>query len=331
MSTLSETESSPAPEPEGQPVKVLFIIGPGRTGTTILCNVLGELDGFVATGEAHRVWDRVAQENGLCSCGELVRECRFWTAVRRRVTDQGVDWDQVPMWREEAVKFRTIFRLLRQRHDRLERWPVLAAYVEASAQLNRAIAEVGGSRVVVDSSKFPSLGAVLHLEPGIEPYFIHLVRDPRATSYSWQRHKVIPDRNDTMPRFRPAVAVLAWLLFSFFAEAVRKRHPRERSMLLRYEDLVEEPRATLERVARLVGEEPGSLGFFDGYAMKLTPKHMVAGNPNRFSSSGAIELRADDEYLKRLGTWEWVEATVTALPYLHRYGYRLRRTTRGTR
>lgn len=39
-------------------VKVLYVIGWGRSGSTILDNVLGQLDGCFSTGELHYFWER---------------------------------------------------------------------------------------------------------------------------------------------------------------------------------------------------------------------------------------------------------------------------------
>ena len=42
------------------PVKVLFILGTTRCGSTILENVLGSAPGFFAAGEIHMLWRGMA-------------------------------------------------------------------------------------------------------------------------------------------------------------------------------------------------------------------------------------------------------------------------------
>ena len=69
--------------------KVLSILGPGRSGTTILGNILGEVPGFFAAGEVRFVWQRGLIERRPCGCGMPVPDCSVWSAVLRRLAVTG--------------------------------------------------------------------------------------------------------------------------------------------------------------------------------------------------------------------------------------------------
>src|SRR5215510_6114841 len=62
-------------------VKVLFIAGSGRSGSTLLDMLLGQIGGFHSTGELRFIWSRGIGQNQLCGCGKPFRECEFWTEV----------------------------------------------------------------------------------------------------------------------------------------------------------------------------------------------------------------------------------------------------------
>lgn len=64
-----------------EPVTVLYIGAFGRSGSTILGQVLGRMPGFVNVGEAWQVWQRGLRENERCGCGQPFRSCEFWSAV----------------------------------------------------------------------------------------------------------------------------------------------------------------------------------------------------------------------------------------------------------
>ncbi len=64
-------------------VKVLYFAGSGRSGTTIINNIIGQLDGAFAAGELRFLWDRGVVENRLCGCGRPFHDCPTWTTVMK--------------------------------------------------------------------------------------------------------------------------------------------------------------------------------------------------------------------------------------------------------
>ena len=61
--------------------KVLFVAGTGRSGSTLLANVLGTVDGVFSGGEIRYLWERGLQDERLCGCGRAFLECPVWTAI----------------------------------------------------------------------------------------------------------------------------------------------------------------------------------------------------------------------------------------------------------
>lgn len=49
-------------------IKVLYLAGWSRSGSTILSNILGEINGFFSTGEITYIWQRGLIINKLCGC-----------------------------------------------------------------------------------------------------------------------------------------------------------------------------------------------------------------------------------------------------------------------
>ena len=66
-------------------VRVLYLAGSGRSGSTLLTTILGQLAGFFAAGELRYLWQRGVLENRPCGCGLPVNDCPFWSAVRREL------------------------------------------------------------------------------------------------------------------------------------------------------------------------------------------------------------------------------------------------------
>src|SRR5262245_3149749 len=63
------------------PLKVIYISGIGRSGSTLLGRVLGHAPGFAPLGEGYGIWTRGVEQNEPCSCGARFRECPLWQDV----------------------------------------------------------------------------------------------------------------------------------------------------------------------------------------------------------------------------------------------------------
>jgi hypothetical protein len=194
-------------------------------------------------------------------------------------------------------------------------------YTQAISSLYELISEVSGCSVIVDSSKTPSHGFTLH-RAGLDVHFTHLVRDPRATAYSWQRKLLRDDvkgKNRKMESYTPSANAKRWMICNATMETVRRAAP-DNYTLVRYEDFVEYPRQFIEQLLDGIGFQGVSLPFRSSREVILGKNHTVWGNPKR-TRTGHISIYNDDEWKQSL-TWQ-ARATVTALtwPLLIRYGY----------
>jgi hypothetical protein len=195
----------------GPPVKVLYIAGSGRSSSTILDRILRQLDGFFCRravqplgpwpARPSQVWLRVP-----------VDQCPTWRGILAsgfgRLPDEA-EASRVIGLRAAFVRVRHIPQVLatrrRERPDDDELPGVLA-------RLYRAVQQQTGCRVLVDSSKAPLYTELLARIPSIDLHVVHLVRDPRATAYSWLRRKELPDFGEArqMQRLRPLRSSGLW-------------------------------------------------------------------------------------------------------------------------
>jgi hypothetical protein len=307
------------------PVRVLFIGGWGRSGSTLLDRMLAGSLGFFASGELREIWYRGVTEDRLCGCGLAFSECRFWNTVG---TAAFGGWDQEDADRREAMRL----ALDRPWHLPLLMFPALyppyrrrhAEYSRLLGRLYGAIAEVSGAPVVVDSSKIPTYAMLLNRVPGIDLRILHLVRDSRGVVNSWQKQVARHDGGgvDEMYRYGLASATFRYDLYNGLAQTfARWRTPYLR---VRYEDLVREPLTTLEEIGRFAWNHPIlDAGDLERGAVTFATDHTVDGNPIRFQK-GRVELRLDDEWKRALDLQTRRKVTALTAPLLAAYGYPLR-------
>lgn len=304
--------------------RVLFLGGMGRSGSTLLERVLAGIPGVVALGEVMHLWRRGVAADELCGCGVPFSDCEFWAATGRRAFGGwgSVDVDEVERLRHSVDHVRHVPAMLSPRRSaRFEQ--SRHRYAEHYLAVYRAVIELTGCAVVVDSSKQASLPHVLAGEPGIDLRVLHCVRDARAVCHAWTKEVRRPEGEGdaaVMPRYAVHDMASMWSMHNAATELVRWRGvPVQR---LRYEDFLADPVATVRRIAAFAGlpSGPESLSHLTAGSVELGVDHTAAGNPMRFST-GAVALRRDDAW--RLGMPASSRRLVTAMtwPLLRRYGY----------
>jgi hypothetical protein len=307
-------------------VKVLYIGGAGRSGSTILNNVLGQVDGFFATGELSLIWNWGVIENRPCSCGRPFHECEVWP----RIFDEafgGLDKiDAHRMWSAKSLVnsknpflhvayTAAITTAARRRHPRL------IEYAAALGKLYAATARVTGSRIIVDASKRPAYGYFIGTLPSVDLYVLHLIRDSRGIAFSRRRGKVDPGVNRAMRDFGPFLTGIQWSFWNASTEAIWNRPGSPRYMQLHYEDFVANPRQSLAAILNFVGEDR-PLPLVGENQVMINPTHTVAGNPVRYDS-GLTTLRLDDQWVRDIAPGDKALVTGLSWPLLLRYGYPL--------
>jgi hypothetical protein len=296
---------------------VLFVGGFGRSGSTLVELLLGQAPDVAALGEVVHLWRRGVQRDELCGCGESFHACPFWTAVGARAFG---GWDALDLERVLALQA----AVDRQRMAPVVLAPMtpsLADRVHAYAgyyrEVYEAAAATAGTPVVVDSSKNPSLAAVLAREPAIDLRVLHLVRDSRGVAHSWSKEVRRPEvvtETSLMPRYSAAISSGYWLGQNALVHLLPAR--RVPVLRMRYEDLVDDAPAAIRAVRTFVGLDPASSPPPDAPG----PQHSVAGNPMRFST-GPLTLRRDERWREQMPVREQRLVTALTAPLAARYGY----------
>lgn len=310
--------------------KLLYISGYGRSGSTILANLLGAYDGFCSAGEIQAVWERpgitgdLPKLDGgwLCGCGAQITHCDLWSSVHKQAFGGfgNVRYEVFERLRKglDNTRYAPMMALPAWRRSVKKR---LQKYAEAVAPLYDALHAVTGCRVLIDESKLPLLPYTLAWLEGFELYIVHLVRDSRASAFSWKRRVERPDtlRRAHIAQFGTGQSALNWAARNLVAEVVGASFPR-RYMRITYEKFVACPRETVMKIFGMLGEEPSGDPFLTDHEVVLGVNHTVWGNPSRLRI-GPTRLEPDEEWKSKMSwTDKWLVSSVT-WPLLLRYGY----------
>lgn len=207
---------------------MVFIMGAGRSGSTILGIALGNCANVFYAGELN-LWLGKKGKSPLPGA----ERARFWDGVRAdvgtelsgrgaRSLEKSLDLLRVDSWRAQ--------RRLRGRYRRV------------AGDLYRAIAGAAGATHVVDSSHFPRRAWELQRVDGIDLRLLFLIRNPRHVVASYSGDDVV------FPRFN-SFNTHFYLWFTYLLSLfVFLSHPRDRRLLVRYEAFVTNPDGVLQDI-----------------------------------------------------------------------------------
>jgi hypothetical protein len=312
----------------GECLRVLYVLGIYHSGTTLLSNLLGQLEGFFCVGELRSVWRKSMVPNARCGCGERMAECQIWSQILHAVLGEQHDREalarKIWQWQREAVHelhtWRYVPGLLRQRSRGLPEGTPLASYAKELASMYRAIAAETGAAVIVDSSKEPTDAALLLMMPEVDVTFVQIVRDPRGTANSILRFRDGGQPATQRHLRQSAYAALSWSAGNMAGAAVRRAPSR--SMLVRYEDFVSQPADTVHAIAELAGKPAWLAAHPEPGKVYLDTVHTVGGNNNRFRT-GEIQLSEETTWRSQLHPLNRAAVTIMCAPLMALYGYQL--------
>ncbi|HWM91920.1 MAG TPA: sulfotransferase [Thermoanaerobaculia bacterium] len=301
---------------------VLYIMGHGYSGSTLLTFLLGSHPQVATIGEleiAEKAKRQTTPEKYLCSCHAPVRECDFWQRVRREMGERGHDfdvWDSDLGFRAPGGSISDVILRAVQRGPVLEMARSIGVRVVPGARrelarilsrieaLGEVVTGIKRSRIFLDSSKRPERAVFMRRIPSFDMRVIHLVRDGRAVSWSNMKNQGLG----------PEAAADSWVVDNRAAEQARRYFPAERWMTLRHEDVCADPAGALSRIYSFVGLPPG-----DGVPELRGGEHHVIGNRMRLSSTS--EIRIDERWKTALTPEQMATIERRVAPLNRCYGY----------
>lgn len=267
--------------------RLIYVGTLGHSGTTLLDLLLNAHSRIASAGELKTLQDFLADPSRRCTCGATpLRACPFWAEVFARVEASGYSPEQVRTASKDA------------------------ADLPANVQLLRAIASVSGADAIVDSSKSLRRLMLLLRSPDLDVLPVIMVRDPRGQIWS------------TVRKGRSLLDGIKAYNLAYFRAARRLR--RRKQVWIRYEDLVEDPAATIRLVLEGISAsfEPSQLDW------SAAQRHNINGNRMRFASDSPIVH--DDSWRTNLTPAQQLAIRVGTFPARWLASTRVRRMANAT-
>lgn len=274
-------------------IPFVFLTSHAFSGSTLTSFLMGMHPEVATVGELTGPARRFDLRTYPCSCGKLFQQDPFWQEVATAVNHYGLSYSLTNYLdtRFELSPNQVVQRVLAgsMRNSFLEAardrflftlWPSQLTRLKDQAQRNelfaRAILDVTGKSIFLDTSKDPMRIRYLPLAPHLDLYVIHLVRDVRG---------VVASIRSRHPETNVETAVRSWIAREKNINRLLETVPANRQIQLNYEDLVTNTLSTLNRLLVFVGAQPlKTLGDY-----RETENHIL-GNKMRKRESSEIKL-----------------------------------------
>ncbi len=322
--------------------RLAYILAASHSGSTLLSMLLGSHPQITTIGEMNLSSRAMGDlDRYRCSCGQFIRQCSFWQSVSQAMRRRGVAFDLACAGTDyRGVESRYAQRLLGPMHrgETMEcvrnlglslslAWRAqLPEIHRRNSALVSIIAELSQAQVIVDSSKVGLRLKYLLRNPELDVRVIRLVRDGRAVALTYMDPAGFADARDPSRRAGGSggdrkgerlpmhQAAYQWRRCMEEAEHVLHGLDKSRWVEVRYEDYCREPDATLRRLHKFLGVEPGQ----QPKDFRSVEQHVV-GNGMRLDSTSEICL---DERWRDVLTKQDLQVFDSVAGYMNRrYGY----------
>jgi hypothetical protein len=299
-------------------IKVLYIAGFERSGSTIVNRVLGQIDGFVAWGELRDIWQHGIIENRYCTCGASFADCSSWQQIFQEAFE-GTDKIDISKMSNLQTKARLMvlphyFKLINDGLFKKE----LSWYLDSLEKLYQAIRNATGSKIIVDSTKASWYGYILGLLPSIDLYVVHIVRNPKGVCYSLEQRKSKGEL--TSKWYSPFHASLSWNIKNYAVEMLLNSSGK-RYLRINYENFIESPQIAVKQIIELLNEKVSKLPFVDNdqSKVKMSTDHIITGSPSSRFETGLVKLRVDERWKDELNLVDQIIISILTFPIRKKY------------
>ncbi|MCW9027960.1 MAG: sulfotransferase [Kangiella sp.] len=277
-------------------VKIIYLLGAGRSGTTILSLLLGNNTNALALGELHQAPEHFSQEKS-CSCGKPLISCPFWSEYYPKLHEL-FDNDIYRLQARELESHRYVGKYYFSPNRALD----FSEYIKANKSLFELVS--AQKPVLIDSAKYIGRALALNSFSGNDIRYIYLVRDPRGVVNSFAKN-VQTSRGWIS-------ATVYYFIVNSVAWVTTKTLLRGKVQKVRYEDLLSKPVETLTELSESLGVNVDNVKQLLESGRAMQTGHVIGGN--RLVSKDEVLFRMSDNWRTKLPAWKRYTIWFLTLP-----------------
>lgn len=276
---------------------MIYLLGAGRSGTTLLATVLNTHHKIISIGEMHQFKEHLS---GLktCSCGEKLNQCDFWKEV---ATSFGNEIMEELNYCERMEKHNNIpLLLLKNKKDQ--------RYLKTQEKIFQNFLNDMKNITILDSSKYISRYLLLSKSKKLNVKGIYVVRDVRGVINSFQKKVQTPKK--------PISTILYYSLINLFGQIVYWLDTNV--IKVKYEDFVQDPISQLSIIYQHSLDDNDNIVTLPE---ELEMPHIIGGN--RMKHKKKINITPDYKWKQKISRKRQIIYYLAVWPLMVLNGYRI--------
>ena len=265
--------------------QVVFINSYQRSGSTLLGILLGIQENVTYIGESRNIEHHLIN-NSECYCNKNINNCKFWSEVFDKLNIEDLKTDINLERGFYLIKAASLFNPLAQImvNTPLKKLLSPISVIENIIALYQTVSNITSASNVVDSSHRTEHMKLLLPKFGKNLKIIFLVRDGRAVV------------NSVLKRQKSTIITEAkrWKRFHILAKIAHWGLKSENIIMVRYEDLCNNPEKEMDRVGKLLG-----ISTQVPFDLDTEDVHFIGGSPT-IKKAKLSQIKLDESWKK---TW----------------------------
>ena len=288
-----------ATEMKNKTIPLIYLLGAGRSGTTVIATVMNAHPNIQTAGELHQFFGHLLGDKD-CSCGNTLATCEFW---RNTSNNFQVSIKELRNWKRQIKKqeaHRNIPKYLFNKREYKD-------YCKIQELLFTNIKKETEGQWILDSSKYIGRYLLLKRSEKLKVRGVYVVRDVRGVIASFMK-KVQTSRS-------PLSAILYYLMINTFAQLVCWM---DREVVkVRYEDFMRDPERVVQEIC---GRISPTLDIPISLPSEFEMPHIIGGN--RLRKHKTISLNFDEKWKTSIPRGKQILYYFLALPIMILNQYR---------
>ena len=283
-------------------IKLIYLMGAGRSGTTALAIILGSHKDILCLGELHQFHEHILNGKS-CTCSKVLSECEVWSPVIKQLNYPQNLISEIDKENNKVQKHKNILPLILDVANK----SLTNKFIDNQLELFNAIKKANPIKgYYLDSAKYIARALALRKSDEIDIRIIYLNRDPRGVIWSFKKQ---------VQTSRSAIRTVGYYwIINLFGHLVYLLLPKKNILKINYEELSDNPNQSFNKIGKFIGLDLSEISDRIDKELPFKMPHIVGGN--RLKKNKSLLFKRDFVWREKSGAFFRYFYYILTLPFM---------------